>query len=79
MHESRAHPDVDLLASVYRSAIARRSPDPLLAIDPTLGPVVEIDLRELPVTAAVGDRGPRPNALWSRWVAHGRTLTGREP
>lgn len=65
---------VDLLASVYRSAIARRSPDLLLAIGTTLGPVVEIDARSLAITARVGDEGPRPNPLWSHWVGHGRTL-----
>jgi hypothetical protein len=75
IRDSREDPDVDLLASVYRSAIARRSPDTLLAIHATLGPVVEIDPRELSIVAHVGDGGPRPNRLWSRWVGHGRTLT----
>jgi hypothetical protein len=73
--DSRTNPGIDLLASVYRSAIARRSPDTLLSIHATLGPVVEIDPRELSIVAHVGDDGPRPNPLWSRWVGHGRTLT----
>ena len=77
--DSREDPDVDLLASVYRSAIARRSPDTLLAIHATLGPIVEIDPRELSIIAHVGDGGPRPNPLWSRWVGHDRTVALADP
>ncbi|MFO7566286.1 MAG: hypothetical protein R6X02_26825 [Enhygromyxa sp.] len=79
MQDSPAKRDVDLLASVYRSAIARRSPDALLEINAALGPVVEIDARELVVTAHVGDGGPRPNPLWSSWIRHGRTVQLAEP
>lgn len=70
---------VDLLASVYRSAIARRSPDALQAINQAIGSVIELDPRELTILATVDDGGRRPNRLWSRWISHGRTLELAEP
>jgi len=76
---SHAPRPVDLLASVYRSAIARRSPDALLAVGAMTGPVVESDAPALSITAQVGDGGPQPNPLWSHWVGHGRTLKLVEP
>jgi hypothetical protein len=65
---------IDLLASVFRSAVTRRSPDALLMIASVAGPSVEIDPRELTTIARFGDGGRRPNPLWSHWVTHGRTL-----
>ncbi len=70
---------VDPLASVFRSAIARRSPDALAAISASLDRIIELDARELVGLARVGDEGPRPNPLWSRWVSHERTVTIAEP
>lgn len=70
---------VDLLASLFRSAVARRSPDALLTVSSVVGSVVEIDARELTIVARVGDGGPRPNPLWSRWVGYGRTLELADP
>lgn len=70
---------VDLLASVFRSAVARRSPDALLTVNSVVGSVVEIDPRELTILARVDDGGPRPNPLWSRWVGYGRTLQFVDP
>lgn len=79
MHSNDDSGPVDLLASVFRSAIARRSPDALLTISSVVGSVVELDRRELTTLAHVGDGGPRPNPLWSHWVGHGRTLKLDEP
>lgn len=82
MYSKHEQKPVDLLASVFRSAVARRSPDALLTVGSvfgSVGSVVEIDPRELIVIARVGDGGPRPNPLWSRWVDHGRTLKLAEP
>jgi hypothetical protein len=70
---------IDVLASVFRSAIARRSPDALLAVNSVVGPVIEVNSSELTVTARVGDGGRRPNPLWSHWVVHGRTLELVDP
>ena len=75
----RSPEPVDVLASVFRSAIARRNPDALLAVSSVVGSVVEIDARELTITAHVGDGGSRPNPLWSRWVSYDRTLRLVEP
>jgi hypothetical protein len=76
---ARAPRPVDLLASVYRSAISRRSLDGLLTIHATVGQHVEVDPRELASTARVGDRGPRPNPLWAHWISHGRSLQLADP
>jgi hypothetical protein len=65
---ARAPQPVDLLASLFRSAIAQRSPDLLLTAPASL------DERTLPVTARVADGGRRPNSLWSRWASFGREL-----
>jgi hypothetical protein len=70
---------IDVLASVFRSAIARRSPDALLALGSVVGPVIDVQPRELTVTARVGDGGRRPNPLWSHWVVHGRTINLSDP
>lgn len=72
---ARAPRSVDLLASVFRSAIAQRSPDLLLAITDAHSGVVELDERTLTSTARVGDGGRSPNPLWSRWAGFGRELS----
>jgi len=59
---ARAPQPVDLLASLFRSAIAQRSPDLLLTH------AASIDERTLPIIARVADGGRRPNPLWSRWA-----------
>jgi hypothetical protein len=78
VHDDDPTRPVDLLASSYRAAIAQRSPDPLLALMDSRGAVVEVDVLRLPIVARLGDGGPRPNPLWSRWVGFGRELRVRE-